>query len=85
MNFYRLNMSYNDEGMEDGIGWDNEILMHKEKYTKEEFENICNMARKKCKEEHGEVLLDIMTEILIEYFGFKQLETSASFDFHEEY
>lgn len=85
MNIYKLNMSYDDEGMEDGIGWDNEILMHKEKYTDKEFSEICNMAKKQCKKEHGEVLLDGMVEILIEYFGFKQLETSASFDFHEEY
>lgn len=85
MNFYRLNMSYDDEDMEDSIGWDNEILVHKEKYTEDAFAEICEMARIKCREEHGEVLLYNMVEMLTKYFGFKKLEVSASFDFHEEY
>lgn len=85
MNIYRLNMSYDDENMEDGIGWDNEILTHEIKYTIKEFIEICNMARIKSREEYNEVLLHNMTEILVKYFGFKEINTIASFDFHEEY
>lgn len=85
MNFYRLNMSYDDEGMEDGIGWDNEILMHKEKYTKEEFSEICNMAKEKCRKEFNEVLLSDMVEVLKRDYDFVELKISEFFDFHEEY
>lgn len=85
MNFYRLNMSYDDEGMEDGIGWDNEILVHEEKYTKEEFENICNEAKEKCRKEFNEVLLYDMVKVLKRDYNFVELEISEFFDFHEEY
>ena len=85
MNFYKLSMSYDDEGMEDGIGWDSEILMHKNKYSKDEFNEICKMAKIKSKEEYNEVLLHNMVEILIKYFGFEGMEITSSFDFHEEY
>ena len=85
MNIYKLNMSYDDEGMEDGIGWDCEVLTHENKYTSEEFREICNMARIKSREEYGEVLLYNVTEVLVKDFGFKEIEFAASFDFHEEY
>ena len=85
MNIYKLNMSYDDDNMEDGVGWDNEILTHENKYTKEEFRDICNMARIKSREEYNELLLYSMVEILIKYFGFKKVNFTTSFDFHEEY
>ena len=41
MNVYKLIAMFEEEGLEDGVGWDNEYLTHPNKYSKEEFKNIC--------------------------------------------
>lgn len=85
MNFYRISMSFDDEGLEDGIGWDNEILMHEKKYTKDEFQLLCKETMNKSRDEFKEVILYHVTKILKRDYGFKELEITSSFDFHEEY
>lgn len=83
MNIYRLNMMFEEEGLEDGVGWDNEYLTHSKKYTKEEFKDICEQAKKICKNEFNEVLNYTMVNVLKDRFGFSDLNIIATYDYEE--
>ncbi len=85
MNVYKLSMMFEEEGLKDGVGWDNEYLTHPNKYNKEEFENICNKAKEICKEKYNEVLNYTMVKVLKEEFGFSGLNILATYDYEEEY
>lgn len=81
---YRLNMSYEDENMEDGLGWDNEYIISNNKYSKNEFEDICANAVNKCRDKNNSVEIFGVVDILKSDYAFKTLEIENFFDFEEE-
>ena len=83
MNIYRLNMMFEDESLEDGVGWDNEYLLHSEKYSEEEFNSICEQAKEICKNEFHEVLNYTMVNVLKDRFGFSDLDVTATYNYEE--
>ncbi|EPB8173200.1 hypothetical protein ACRTAL_002377 [Clostridium perfringens] len=85
MNVYKLSMMFEEEGLEDGVGWDNEYLTNPKIYTKEEFVDICNKAKEICRNKYGEVLNYTMVKVLKEEFGFLGLNILATYDYEEEY
>lgn len=84
MNVYKLIAMFEEEGLEDGVGWDNEYLTHPNKYSKEEFKNICEKTKEICKEKYKEDLIYTMVKVLKEEFGFSDLNILATYDYAEE-
>ncbi|MDM0528459.1 hypothetical protein QTH49_13440 [Clostridium perfringens] len=85
MNVYKLSMVFEDDNLEDGIGWENEYLVHAVWYSQEEFEDICEKAKEICKEKYNEVLNYTMMIVLKEHFGFSSLNVMATYNYEEEF
>lgn len=51
MYIYKLNMSYKNKNLEDGLGWETEYLTSEKHYSKSEFQELCAEVFKKCEEE----------------------------------
>lgn len=77
-------MSYENEDLEDGLGWDNEYLSHENRYSSKEFNGICEEAKEISKNRYNEVCLYNMLLILKGDFGFKKLEVESYYEFEEE-
>ncbi|MGL5328463.1 MAG: hypothetical protein ACRDD7_04280 [Peptostreptococcaceae bacterium] len=84
MNVYKINMSFDDEGLEDGIGWMDTHLVHEEEYNNKELQEIMYQAKLYSKETFNEITLESIEETFIKLYGFKKLNINASVDFNEE-
>ncbi|MGL5328465.1 MAG: hypothetical protein ACRDD7_04290 [Peptostreptococcaceae bacterium] len=84
MNVYKISMSFDDEGLEDGIGWIDTYLVHEEEYDKKEFQEIMHQVKLYNKETFNELELSTVEDTFIKLYGFKKLNIRAEVDFHED-
>lgn len=78
---YKINMSFEDEGMEEGIGRDSSYVCSLKEYTNEEFTEICKKALKNVEDKHDSNDISLLVDELEKNFGFTYLRATAFFDY----
>lgn len=80
---YKLEMSYENDSLNDGVGLDVFYLTHNNKYSTQEFEEICKKASMESMTIYNELTLYTLVKVLKEKYGFKGIMIEASFGFEE--
>jgi hypothetical protein len=76
-----IETEYNFDNDMGSYSSDIKYVCHEEKFTSAKFSELCKMALHELKVEERTHSKETVAEKMIELYGFKRLETAASYEF----